>query len=137
VAQRGGTLRLVLHFQWQVRRGSHIATALRARLLGHRSAFSHFPAARFAVCMCALHTGDGRRTATCGIPREGCHGVYASRLHFVRKLCIRRADVVYTCLYTCEKVSDRKRPEKFEKRKTMTVMMTRDNNRRRHRRRHR
>lgn len=31
VAQGGGTLRLVLHFQWQVRRGSHNATALRAR----------------------------------------------------------------------------------------------------------
>lgn len=94
VAQGGGTLRLVLHFQWQVRRGSHNATALRARppaaTRPHTCVciYARTPAHFCTITYPRRTEVDSRRRAastTCGIPRV--HRPRASTTH--EQLCGR------------------------------------------------
>lgn len=88
VAQGGGTLRLILHFQWQVRRGSHNATALRARppaaTRPHTCVciYARTPAHFCTITHPRRTEVDSRRRAastTCGIPRV--HRPRASTTH--------------------------------------------------------
>jgi len=74
--------------------------------------------------MCTLH----RQATVIALPPAEFRvrdAAYVTRLHSVKELYIRLILFVHVCIYLCEDVSDREKPEKLKKKKMMVMITTR------------